>query len=68
MNRKPIEVACYKGRKKFFKVKTWAELRVGDIVKMYANQEVPADILILDIQGCKLEKQTCKMRGGLWDD
>ena len=65
VNKKPIEVACFKGRKKFFRVNTWEDLRTGDVVKMYANQEIPADILILDIQGSKNEKQSCQMRSVL---
>ena len=49
VNNKPIEVAQFKGKSKSFKVMTWQDLRVGHIVKIYANQEIPADVLILDI-------------------
>lgn len=53
INNQSIEVASVSGRKKRFKVRTWEELRIGDIVKLYQNQEAPADIIILDIQGSK---------------
>lgn len=41
-------------------------MRVGDLIKVYQNQEIPADVLILDIQGSK-GNQTCLNRGGIWD-
>ena len=34
-----------------FQQKTWGDLEVGDIIKVGKNQELPADVLILDISG-----------------
>jgi len=41
-----------------FQTKTWEDLEVGDIIKVTKNQELPADVLILDIVGQNNE-QTC---------
>ena len=51
VNRKPIEQFNFGKQKKNFQLKTWADLQIGDIIKVQANQEIPADALILDIQG-----------------
>lgn len=67
VNDKPIEVACLKKNKFKFKVRTWGDLRVGDIIKLYPNQEIPADVLILDIQGSRCDKQTCYVRGEIFN-
>lgn len=46
-HRKPTSYLSAPPRTMAFSRKTWKEVRVGDIVRVHNNEEVPADILIL---------------------
>jgi magnesium-transporting ATPase (P-type) len=49
INQKPVEKFIFSKKRNGFQTKTWEELEVGDIIKVHKNQELPADVLILDI-------------------
>jgi magnesium-transporting ATPase (P-type) len=51
VNNKPIEKFIFTKKRKTFQTKTWEDLEVGDIIKVEKNQELPADVMILDISG-----------------
>jgi magnesium-transporting ATPase (P-type) len=51
INLQPVDKYMFTKKRKSFHSKTWEELEVGDIIKVYKNQELPADVLILDISG-----------------
>lgn len=54
-------------KRKMFQSKNWEELEVGDIIKVHRNQELPADVLILDISG-QSNDQFCHVTGGVLAD
>lgn len=67
VNLKPVEKFVFNKSNRSFQLADWGSLQTGDIVKIKQNQEVPADVLILDIFGSKTAEQTCYARGGFLD-
>ena len=67
INHKPIDKFIFSKKRNNFQTKTWEELEVGDIIKVYKDQELPADVLILDITG-QTNEQICHVMGGLMTD
>ena len=68
VNSKPVEKFFFHKSSRSFQLSDWGSLKMGDILKIRRNQEVPADVLILDIFGSKSAEQTCYVRGGFLDD
>ena len=67
VNNKPVEKFLFGKSYRSFQLSDWGSLATGDIIKVKQNQEVPADVLILDIFGAKSAEQTCYSRGGFLD-
>jgi magnesium-transporting ATPase (P-type) len=51
MNKQVTEVAKEKNHKKVFKKTNFENVKVGDLIKVYKNQEFPADICFLSGSG-----------------
>ena len=51
VNNKPVEKFIFSKSNRSFQLSDWGSLQTGDILKIKQNQEVPADVLILDIFG-----------------
>ena len=45
---------------------SWGSIRMGDVIKVKHEHEMPCDCLILNILGSKLEHQTCYEVNSLW--
>ena len=68
INSQIIDKLSTQSRYKVFKSSNWGSIKIGDVLKIKLNQEVPCDCLILNIIGSKLENQTCYEINSLWNE